>query len=102
MVWLYLEGNDLVYVDSVTYTLHETFRVPNRTVKRTPSNPNCQFSFWTWGLFTVTAAIIDKKGSTYTVAHELTYDREFPKERNMYVYEQDDPNSSERPTLVAS
>lgn len=61
-VWLYLEGNDLPYVESVTYTLDETFPDRIRTVARTPSNPNCQLVIWTWGLFMVETVITDKKG----------------------------------------
>ena len=100
-VWLYLEGNDLPYAESVTYTLDETFPNPIRTVRRTPSNPNCQLVIWTWGLFTVKTTIVDKKGFTYEVAHELSYDRELPEEGERYVYEEKEPSSSARPTLVS-
>ncbi len=88
-VWLYLEGNDLPYIKSVTYTLHESFREPNQTVRRTSSNPNCKLLIWTWGLFTVGATIIDKKGRTYKVSHELRYDKElFPEGDLRYVREE--------------
>lgn len=98
-VWLYLEGHDLPYVESVTYTLDETFPNPNRTVARTHSNPNCQLVIWTWGFFTVKATIIDKKGFTYEVTHELSYDKELTSEY-AYEEEQEEPNASARPTLV--
>lgn len=102
-VWLYLEGNDLPYIDSVTYTLHESFREPNQTVRRTSSNPNCKFVIWTWGLFTVRATIIDKKGFTYKVRHELRYDNElFPEGDPRYVREEWDASSSDRRTLISA
>lgn len=46
-VWLYLAGEDLPYVRSVTYKLHPTFPQPVRKVLRTPSNPNCKLVIWT-------------------------------------------------------
>lgn len=102
-VWLSLEGNDLPFIESVTYTLHESFREPNQTVRRTSSNPNCKFVIWTWGLFTVRATIVDKKGLTYNVARELRYDRElFPAGDSRYVHEEWDASPSDRPTLVSA
>lgn len=77
-VYIYLAGYDLPYIESVTYTLHETFVRPNRTVRRTPSNPNCKLAIWTWGLFVVKATIVDVKGFSYSLEHALTYDHELP------------------------
>jgi transcription initiation factor IIF auxiliary subunit len=85
-VWLYLEGEDLPYVESVTYSLHETFRNPNRTVRRTPSNPNCQLVIWTWGVFTVGARIVDKRDLTYELSQRLEYDKQLPSEEDLYDY----------------
>ena len=102
-VWLYLEGIDLPYIESVTYTLHESFREPNQTVRRTSSNRNCKFVIWTWGLFTVRATIVDKKGFTYKVTHELRYDKElFPKGDSRYIRDDWDARPSDRPTLVSA
>ena len=102
-VWLYLEGNDLPFIESVTYTLHESFREPNQTVRRSSSNSNCKFVIWTWGLFTVRATIVDKKGLTYKVTHQLRYDRElYPKGDPRYIHEEWDASPSDRPTLVSS
>ena len=101
-IWLYLDGNDLPYIESVTYTLHKTFRNPNRIVNRSPANRNCQLVIWTWGLFTVKATILDKKGFSYEVTHELSYDKELPSDGNRYVYEEEEPISSSRPTLVST
>jgi transcription initiation factor IIF auxiliary subunit len=99
-VWLYLAGRDLPYVESVTYTLDETFPNPNRTVRRTPSNPNCQLVIWTWGLFTVKATIVDKKGFSYEVMHELSYDKELTSD---HLYEEEEESSSSnRPRLVTA
>jgi transcription initiation factor IIF auxiliary subunit len=100
-VWLFLEGYDLPYVESVTYKLDESFPEPNQTVRRTPSNPNCQLAFWTWGLFTIEATVTDKKGFNYQVSHELVYDKELPAENTKYKYAEDEPRAAARPTLVA-
>lgn len=100
-VWLYLDGRDLPYVDSVTYTLDQTFPNPNRTVRRTPSNPNCQLVIVTWGLFTVTATIVDKKGFRYEVTHQLNYDRELTSDHK-YVPVEKELSSSTRPQLVSA
>ena len=86
-VYLYLEGYDLPYIESVTYTLHESFTRPNRTVRRTPSNPTCKLAIWTWGVFLVKATIVDIKGFSYAVEHQMTYDRELPTDGDRYVYE---------------
>ena len=75
-VWLYLDGPDLSYVRSVTFTLHPTFPDPVRTVVRTPSNPTCALEIWTWGLFTVRVDIEDKSGEHHIVQHKLTYARD--------------------------
>lgn len=75
-VWLYLFGNDVPYVESVTYTLHATFSEPVRTIRRTLANPNCQLVIWTWGLFEVKAAIRDKTGGLQEIRHNLTYGRQ--------------------------
>lgn len=94
-VFLYLEGEDLPYVESVTYTLHETFRNPNRTVRRTPSNPNCQLIIWTWGVFNVKATIVDKRDLTFEISHHLAYDKELPSDDSRYNYD-------DRATLVSA
>jgi transcription initiation factor IIF auxiliary subunit len=99
-VWLYLEGADLPLVDRVTYTLHESFRNPNRTVRRTPASPNCQLVIWTWGIFTVKATIADKRGNTYEVSHRLEYENELPSDKSMYDW--DDSDSSSRAQLVTA
>lgn len=97
-VWLYLDGVDLPYVESVTYTLHETFRNPNRTVRRTPSNPNCQLVIWTWGVFVVKARILDKRDLTYELSHRLEYAQQLPSDEDLYDY--GDPGSNKGAKLV--
>ena len=75
-VFISLEGPDLPYVDHVTYVLHPTFKNRYQTVHRTISNPNCQLSIWTWGLFEVAVQVQFKDGSSSTLKHQLSYDRE--------------------------
>jgi len=75
-VWLYLDGQDLPYVKSVTYTLHATFPDPVRSVPRTPSNPYCALAIWTWGLFDVLAEVEDKTGGRHLLKHMMRYDQD--------------------------
>ena len=100
-VWLYVEGYDLPYVDSVTYSLdRSSFPEPDQTVQRTVANPNCQLTIWTWGLFTVVATIIDKKGNKYQVSHQLNYKEELPTNEDKYE-PVEQAKTAERPVLVA-
>lgn len=100
-VWLYVEGYDLPYVESVTYSLdRSSFPEPDQTVPRTVANPNCQLTIWTWGLFTVIATIIDKKGNKYQVSHQLNYKEELPTNPDKYE-PVEQARSAERPVLVA-
>jgi transcription initiation factor IIF auxiliary subunit len=75
-VWILLEGVDLPYVASVTYRLHSTFPDPNRTVRRTVANPNCQLMIWTWGLFKIRAMVEDKNGRIHELVYDMKYDQE--------------------------
>jgi transcription initiation factor IIF auxiliary subunit len=86
-VFLYLEGDDLALVESVTYMLHETFPNPTRAVRRTPSNPNCQLVLWTWGVFTVRATVVDKRGFSFRLSHPLEYEKELPEDDSMYDHD---------------
>ena len=98
-VWLFLDGRDLPYVQSVTYTLHPTFSQPVRTVRRTPENPNCQLVLWTWSVFAVNTTIEDKQGGLYEVVHALSYDKQLAQEGIEYTYEDDALRAAERPQL---
>ena len=76
-VWLYLEGRDLPYVESVTYLLpQQLFDPAERTVRRELTNQNCQLIIWTPGYFPVRASIRDKLGRVYDITRELSYGRE--------------------------
>ena len=75
-VFIYLEGPDLPFVESVEYVLHPTFQQPNRVVMRSPANPICKLTIWTWGIFSVEANIRDKRGGIQRLSHFLRYDRE--------------------------
>jgi hypothetical protein len=86
-VWLYLVGNDVPYVESVTYTLHHTFDEPVRTVRRSLSNPQCQLVIWTWGVFEVRAVVRDKRGGHYELSHHLTYGKQLSMPNVESVYE---------------
>jgi transcription initiation factor IIF auxiliary subunit len=75
-VWIWLEGNDLPYVDKAVYELHPSFREPTQIVRRTPSNPDCKIQIWTWGKFELSVQIEDKRGLTYRIGHWLSYENE--------------------------
>ena len=75
-VYLFLEGPDLPFVESVTYRLHPTFQVRNRTVRRSPSNPGCELKIWTWGVFEIEVRVKDRSGVIHRFRHDLTYDQE--------------------------
>lgn len=77
--WIYLDGNDLPYIESVTYELHPTFPEPRRTVERSVRNPRCALVIWTWGVFQVRVTLVDKKNAVYEIEHELTYGGELEK-----------------------
>src|SRR5262249_46384322 len=74
-VWIFLAGEDLPRVKSVTYQLHETFPEPVRTVQRTPSNQDCRLVLWTWGVFQINATIMDQAGRSYILSHYMVYDQ---------------------------
>ncbi len=99
-VWLYLAGEDLPYVHSVTYTLHPTFPDPTRRVSRTLTNPNCELVLWTWGMFEVKAAIEDKTGGIYEAVYKLSYDRQLKQEGIEYVREEDAPPAGLQPKFA--
>jgi len=86
-VWIYLDGNDLPFVESVTYVLHRTFPEPYQTVRRTLSNPNCQLVIWTWGVFPIKAIVKDKTGHSREIEHNLSYDRQLREDGIRYVPE---------------
>jgi hypothetical protein len=41
-----------------------------------PRNPSCKLEIWTWGIFEVSARVLDKSGSTFQLVHPLEYERE--------------------------
>jgi hypothetical protein len=75
-VRVFLEGNDLPFVRSVTYHLHESFPDPHRTVERSSANPSCEIVIWTWGIFDIRAEIRDREGSVYEVVQPMQYGEE--------------------------
>lgn len=77
--WIYATGVDLPYVDYIEYTLHPTFTPQVHRVARTPSNADCRLMIWTWGLFDVTALVVDKQGNQYRLVHPMDYDKMFGK-----------------------
>lgn len=97
-VWMYLEGNDLPFVDNVTYTLHPSFAERVFRVPRSSTNPNCSLVIWTWGTFEVNVRIEDKKGRVYEVIHPLTYDEQLQRKDIKFWRDEEAPPSS-RPRL---
>ncbi len=75
-VTLFLEGNDLPFVNKVTYTLHETFKNRIKKIKRSLSNPNCTLVFYAWGTFTVKVKVESLKGDNLVISHPLQFGSE--------------------------
>ena len=75
-VWVYLEGRDLPFVESVRYHLHPSFRNPQYVVEKNLSNPNFSLVLWTWGVFNVKVEITLISGETVILDHYLTYGEE--------------------------
>ena len=102
-VFLYVDGYELPYVESVTYTLDDSFPNPEQIVRRTPANPICQLVVWTWKeLFTVVATIVDKKGNSYRITHDVSYVSELPQAEDRYEFVEAESQSVARPTLVSA
>jgi transcription initiation factor IIF auxiliary subunit len=101
-VWLYLEGRDVISLKKVTYTLHESFAQPVQTVRRSPTNPNFQLIIWTWGVFPVVVQMVHRRGYVYELVHRLNYVEELPSDSSLYVYDKDDAEASQRPTLKST
>jgi len=72
-VWIYLDGDDLPFVKSVKYILHDSFRNRVRIVESESSNPRCAAKIWTWGIFTVDVEIEDLDSRIIRMSHHLSY-----------------------------
>ena len=86
-VFVYLTGRDLDFVERVTYKLHETFKRQFVKVDRSPHNPHCKLTIWTWGLFEVKAEVKMQDGNVIHLKHFLNYDKEIkstPASRFVY------------------
>lgn len=75
-VFLFVDGLDLPSVRSVVYHLHSSFKNGTLRVVRTPSNPSCKLTIWTWGTFVVRAEVEDLEGRIHKISHQLSWDRE--------------------------
>lgn len=85
-IWLYLEGIDLVFVRSVTYILHATFKEREHTIHRTYDNPSFKLPIFTWGIFEV-RAIVEAKGVRYELKSLLRYDEKFSDPNVRFIKE---------------
>ena len=97
-VWIFVDGPDMPFIESVTYQLHPSFGTTIHRVERTLSNPQCQLMIWTWGLFKLGVEMQDKKGVIYEIKHQMTYGRLLTKDA---VYFRGEPPTvlPERPSL---
>lgn len=75
-VWIYLDGKDIPFVQSVHYHLHPSFRNPQNFIDKSLSNPNFALVIWTWGVFNVRAEVKLISGETLLLNHFLTYANE--------------------------
>jgi transcription initiation factor IIF auxiliary subunit len=75
-LWIQGSREDLEQVESVTYTLHQTFPQPVRIVTDRASNFRLQCAGW--GVFTIPIEVRLKNGETVPLEHELQFT--FPEE----------------------
>jgi len=80
-VWLYLEGDDLIFVKKAKYILHSSFKKPIHVVERSASNQNCSLVIWTWGLFNVKVEIEDINGRKFNLEHYMSYGSEIESKK---------------------
>jgi len=99
-VWLFLAGNDLPFVESATYQLHETFPDPVRTATRALGNPDCRIVIWTWGVFQVNATILDKTGVTYALSQQLNFGELLNQYGGQIKYIEENPDANRGAKLV--
>lgn len=103
-VYIYLAGEALPYVQTVTYKLHPSFPDPVQQVSRTLANQNCLLVIWTWGIFDVTATIEDRWGNVYEVTHPLGYNGEIEKLKtehpDVFKREDETPDAARQPKLM--
>jgi len=71
-----LVGDDIPFVESVTYVLHRTFKNNIKKVNRTLSNQNCSLSFYAWGTFTIYAEVETVSGEVIRISHNLRFDQD--------------------------
>ena len=86
-VYIYLEGQYLPFVVSVTYQLHKSFENPIQKVTRSVQNQNCKLEIWTWGLFDVLATVVDNNGEEHKLSLYLDYDKELSNIKKKADYE---------------
>lgn len=91
-VFLFLDGRDLPYVESVQYVLHPSFATPNRTVRRTPDNPICKLAVWAWGEFAMHSFVFFKTGERFDLANQFKFSAEIVRAKRetptAFVYEE--------------
>lgn len=75
-VWIYVDGYDLPFVESVRYHLHSSFPDRTRLVERDIHNRNCAFIIWAWGMFNVKAEVFLIGGQMLTINHFLSFGEE--------------------------
>ena len=100
-VWIFLAGDDLPRVETVTYKLHETFVDPIRVVPRILTNLDCRITIWTWGIFDITATILDKGGRSYGLVYRLSYGDILDKYSSSIKYLKENPEISDGAVLIA-
>lgn len=89
-VFIYLKGQDLPFVENVTYTLHSSFANPNKEVIRTVTNQRCKLIIWSWSLFEAQVRIHLKGRRTISgkyalrFGQDITSDVHYMKDRTSF------------------
>jgi len=82
-VWVFLDGRDMPFVQSVQYHLHPSFRNTQYQIDKSHSNPNFALVIWTWGIFNVKAEVTLISGEILVLNHLLTYANNFDSDEDV-------------------
>ncbi len=84
-VRLWLDGRDLPQLAEARYRFPSRARLTDQPVSRRIDNPRCEIFIWAGGLLELAAELTLKDGRSYTLRHELGFDRELKGARPTFI-----------------
>ncbi len=79
-VYIRLEGLDLSLVKAVYYSFDSSVQPSRLTVVKSYDNPDCLVDLWLWGVFPMSATVVDVRGSEMELSHTLEFGSYFEPE----------------------